>query len=127
FTPGTNLKAWLSLIMKNAFINNYRKNKRRNLFHEEVEDTQESSPLKNMVFNDGESDVYFDEVIALVDELDEVFRTPFLMHIQGYHYDEIQETVGVPMGTVKSRIHHARKQLKNKIHELYADGEAKAE
>ncbi|MEM6967085.1 MAG: sigma-70 family RNA polymerase sigma factor, partial [Bacteroidota bacterium] len=120
FRKDTNLKAWLSTIMKNCFINGYRKNQRRN----ELQDTSAESYFLNSfegtAENEGEMNVNIAEITEVIDSLDEGFRMPFLMAYEGYQYDEIQVAMGnVPMGTVKSRIHHARKILKSKIREMY--------
>ena len=62
------------------------------------------------------------ELTKMVDSLPDTYRTPFLMAYQGYQYDEISDAMGgLPMGTVKSRIHLARKQLKQQIGQLYGE------
>lgn len=120
FTPNTNLKAWLGTIMKNSFINLYRKRQKRS----EVQDTTKENyylggPL-TMTENDGEMSITMKELFKIIDGLEDDYRIPFLMAYQGYKYDEIQKAMGdLPMGTVKSRIFHARKILKNKITRVY--------
>lgn len=120
FQNQTNMKAWLSTIMKNSFINLYRKNKRRS----EVQDFSTEDYLinssKDSIENEGEMNINIAEIISIIDSLDEGYRKPFLMAYQGYQYDEIQEAMGnLPMGTVKSKIHHARRILKEQINSMY--------
>jgi len=120
FQSNTNMRAWLSTIMKNSFVNIYRKNQRRG----EVQDYTNESYLinsgKHTIENEGEMKMNVDELNSIIDKLDESYRKPFLLAYQGYQYDEIQEKMGnLPMGTIKSKIHHARKMLKQKINSVY--------
>lgn len=120
FKENTNMKAWLSTIMKNSFINLYRKNQRRS----EIQDTSAESYFLNSfggtTENEGEMNIHIKEITKIIDELDEGYRTPFLMAYKGYQYNEIQVAMGdLPMGTIKSRIHHARRILKTQIREMY--------
>lgn len=120
FENNTNMKAWLCTIMKNSFINFYRKNKRRSEVQDFSKDEYLINSSHNTIGNEGEINVNVDELTAIIDNLDEGYRVPFLMAYQGYQYDEIEEAMGnLPMGTVKSRIHHARRILKEKINALY--------
>lgn len=120
YIANTNLKAWLSTIMKNSFINLYRKRKRRN----EIQDTTDTdfyiNDSKETIDNDGEMNMNMREIFNIIDDLDEAYRVPFLMAYKGYHYAEIQEAMGnLPLGTIKSRIHQARKMLKQQIRKMY--------
>lgn len=125
FREDTNFRGWLSTIMKNTFINQFRKNKRRS----ELQDTTAEGYLFNSVEstngNEGEVNVQVYELTKVIDRLDDNYRVPFMMAYEGYQYDEIQKAMGnLPMGTVKSRIHHARKILKRRVNELYEDAVA---
>jgi RNA polymerase sigma-70 factor, ECF subfamily len=119
FVENTNFKGWLSTIMKNTFINHFRKSKRRN----ETQDTSDEGFLLNTIessYHEGEANIFANDLREIIDELDEGYRKPFLMAYQGYQYDEIQKAMNnLPMGTIKSRIHHARKILKQRVIELY--------
>lgn len=120
FESNTNMKAGLSTIMKNSFINFYRKNQRRSEVQDFSTDDYLINSSQNTIRNEGEINVHVDELTAIIDNLGEGYRIPFLMAYQGYQYDEIQEAMGnLPMGTVKSRIHHARRILREKINALY--------
>ena len=122
FKKDTNMKAWLSTIMKNSFINLYRKNQRRNEIQDETTGSYFLNSFEGTASNDGEMNINIDEITNLIDQLDEGLRKPFLMAYQGYQYDEIQTAMGnLPMGTVKSRIHHARRILKSRIGAMYEE------
>jgi RNA polymerase sigma-70 factor (ECF subfamily) len=117
YNPGTNFKAWAVTIMRNIFINNYRKKVRRNLIIDQTPNNYYINSGNKTVLNDGESEVTFNELQELVDRLPDDFRVPFLMAYQGYKYDEIAEQLGSPLGTIKSRIFFARKKLQKMYEE----------
>ena len=122
FISNTNLKAWLSTIMKNSFINQYQKHKRRN----EIQDATSGDFYLNTggstAFNEGEMNMNIREITSIIDTLDDNLRIPFLMSYQGYQYNEIQKALGnLPIGTIKSRIHQARKKLKTRINMIHRE------
>ncbi len=122
FTPHTNFKAWLATIMKNSYINQYRKHKRRNEMQDNTADNFYLNTSEKTIPNTGEMNINIQEITKIIDSLDETYRIPFLMTYEGYQYEEIQRALGnIPIGTVKSRIHHARRILKNKIRKMYED------
>lgn len=122
FQTGTNIKAWMGTIMRNTFINQYRRKKRRNEIFDATPNNYFINSGQSVTSNGGEENIRLEEITKLVDELDEKFRKPFLMAYQGYGYDEISITTNAALGTVKSRIFLARKALKMKIIDLY-DGQ----
>ena len=112
FRTNTNLKGWLKVILKNTFINTYRKKASYMI-------TYNSEDYKVM---NGEFDLYKPDNILmtehiqnLIDNLNPDLREPFVMHYEGYKYNEIAEQMNIPLGTIKSRIHQARKVLSNII------------
>ena len=112
---GTNIKAWLFTIMRNIFINDYsRKIKQQTIF-----DNTPNDFLLNYnqaaVFNQAETDLRIKEIYEAIYMLPEIFKTPFLLYFDGYKYHEIAEALNEPLGTIKSRIHFARKLLKEEI------------
>lgn len=117
YRQGTNFKAWAVTIMRNIFINNYRKKVRRNLIVDQTPNNYYINSGDRQVNNDGETDVEYKELIKLVDNLADDFRIPFMMAYEGYKYDEIAEELGSPLGTIKSRIFFARRKLQK----MYAD------
>ena len=118
YQPKTNLQAWLMTIMRNTFINEWRKRKRKQQAAElqipGVTLTQTSATR-----NDGESKVTMQELMKSMDQLEEGLSKPFLMAFRGYKYEEIATEMDLPLGTIKSRIHQARKLLKTSIKRNY--------
>ncbi len=106
---GTNLKAWMYTIMRNIFINNYRRNKK--MVTVGADSTTAINTPASITQNNGWNNVRLAEIKKAVDELPDIFRLSFELHYTGYKYQEIAELLHEPLGTVKSRIHFARKQL----------------
>ncbi len=123
FRPGTNFKAWMFTIMKNIFINNYRKKVKANTIIDSTENLFYINSGSNVIFNDAESNILMDELVKMIEDLDETIKTPFIMHFEGFKYQEIADELELPLGTVKSRIFFARKALKSSILRHYGDYE----
>ena len=121
FRPGTNFKAWLMTIMKNIFINNYRKKVKANTIIDTTENLFYLNSGKNTVENKAESQILMAEITKILNNLDNSLRRPFEMHYLGYKYQEIADELDLPLGTVKSRIFFARKALKERIEAKYGD------
>ena len=119
FRAGTNLKAWLFTIMKNIFINNYRKKMKANTIMDSTDNLFYINSGKSVIANNAESNIMMNEMIGMVEGLEESIKIPFLMHYQGFKYQEIADHLDLPLGTVKSRIFFARKELKNLINIRY--------
>jgi RNA polymerase sigma-70 factor (ECF subfamily) len=122
FETGTNCKAWLFRIMKNSYINIYRKNNREpdKVDYGEIEEFYETIKSEKAAANDLESEIFDnvldDEVMTAVQSLPDDFRTVILLcDIEGLTYEEIAEFVDCPIGTVRSRLHRARKMLAVKL------------
>ena len=111
FSPGTNLKGWLYTIMKNIFINKYRRAMKSNIFNDETENQFYLNSGPNTNSNEGESKLVLDDINSAMNHLSENLRTPFVLSFKGYKYEEISRALKIPLGTVKVRIHHARKEL----------------
>ena len=119
FRPGTNLKAWLFTIMKNIFINNYRKKVKANTIMDNTDNLYYLNSGKNSIDNAADSNILIKELKTMISQLDDSTRIPFLMHYQGFKYQEIADHLSLPLGTVKSRIFFARKDLKSQIARQY--------
>jgi RNA polymerase sigma-70 factor (ECF subfamily) len=119
FRPGTNFKAWLFTIMKNIFINNYRKKTKANTIMDSTDNMYYINSGDTVISNGAESNIMMKELTKMIDALDDSIKVPFLMHYQGYKYQEIADYLELPLGTVKSRIFFARKELKDMIKYQY--------
>ncbi len=115
YTEGTNLKGWLFTIMRNIFINNYRRTSRAAT----IVDTTDNQYLINLpaeAASETPDGTYTaNEITAAINAFSEEYRKPFSMHVAGYKYEEIAEEMGLPLGTVKSRIFSARKRLQERF------------
>lgn len=115
FTANTNFKAWVFTIMKNTFINNYRRNqKTRNTF-DGTDDAFKVAYRQNYASETPEMVQSVVEMNRYIDQLEDEFRIPFKMHTDGYKYKEIAEHLELPIGTVKSRIFFTRKKLQEML------------
>lgn len=119
FTVGTNFKSWCSTIMRNTFINQYRKKKLRRNVNEPIESFLFAVENKNVIPNRGEMNIRMKEYITIFGEIGDIYSVPFLMFYKGYEYKEIASHLEIPIGTVKSRIFLARKKLRDLIKERY--------
>jgi RNA polymerase sigma-70 factor (ECF subfamily) len=115
FAEGTNLKAWLYTIMKNTFITNYQRLVRRNTFIDSTENLHYINSSANITHNLAFSAFMMADINKAIEHLEEAYRVPFVMHFRGFKYHEIAEKLQIPIGTVKNRIHIARKELKEKL------------
>ncbi|MEZ5013822.1 MAG: RNA polymerase sigma factor [Chitinophagales bacterium] len=111
FAEGTNLKAWLMTIMKNIFINNYRRNARRNTIVDTSDNNFLIDSLALSIPNTAETAFIQNDLTEAVRHLDDAYKKPFIMHYRGFKYEEIAAAMKLPLGTVKSRIFFARKQM----------------
>ena len=128
FENGTNCKAWLFRIMKNTFINVYRKESKspEKVDYEEIENFYENIKASNTDDAHLEKDIYDnlldDELTKAISTLPEDFRTVILLcDIEGFTYEEIADFVDAPVETVRSRLHRARKMLFTKLHSYAID------
>lgn len=118
FTTGTNFKAWCAVIMRNTFINEYHKTRRRSRLSAQILPRQEQT-----VENDAEAQLTYKEVERLVQSLHDIYRQPFCLHVDGYSYEEIAQYMQLPIGTIKSRIHTARQWLKPRLQSRWVRNE----
>jgi RNA polymerase sigma factor (sigma-70 family) len=118
FKKGTNLKGWLFTIMRNSFINNYRRITKRNTFLDTQEEQFIIDSAKTFnTFNDGESKFIRQDLANAIDLLPDDLRITFEMNTLGYKYHEIAEKIDIPIGTVKTRIFVARRKLRKHLSE----------
>ncbi len=112
---GTNIKAWLYTIMRNIFINNYRRKAKQNTVLDNTPNEYLMNLNQGTVANEAITGINVKEVQKAIYGLPEIFRNPFLLYFDGYRYHEIADMLKEPLGTIKSRIHFARKLLKTQV------------
>ncbi len=111
FVDYSNLKAWVFTIMKNIFINNYRKSVRVNTVVDSSKDLLLLNNSRDSKFVMPDSEFAYKEINRFIDALEKEFKIPFTMHNEGYKYQEIADNLNLKIGTVKSRIFFTRKKL----------------
>lgn len=115
YVENTNFKGWVFTIMRNIFINNYRRTVRHGVM---IDNTEESVYL-NLPQDSGletpEGSLAAGEITTVINNLNDDYRIPFTMHVQGFKYNEIAQKTGLALGTVKSRIFFARQRLQKAL------------
>jgi len=124
FQQGTNAKAWLFRILKNSFINDYRKKSKEpsKVDYQEVETFYNSEDVDRQITPDlrveALQDMIGDEISTALNSLDVDFRTVIILcDLEGFKYEEMAKILDIPIGTVRSRLHRARNLLKEKLSE----------
>ena len=115
YNVGTNIKAWLYTIMRNIFINNYRRKAKQQTIFDNSENDFFINYNQFSISNHAEGDLKLKEIRKAVSDLPAIFKNPFSLYCDGYKYHEIAELLEEPLGTIKSRIHFARKLLKAQL------------
>lgn len=115
YTDGTNLKAWMYTIMKNTFITNYQRMVRKNTFIDSTDNLHYINSSSNAIENSAYGKFAMKDITKAIENLDDAYKVPFTMHFRGFKYHEIADKLNIPIGTVKNRIHIARKELKYKL------------
>jgi RNA polymerase sigma factor (sigma-70 family) len=115
FESGTNLKGWLYTIMKNTFINNYRRMVKRNTFIDQTDNDFYLDSVAPLVRNEGEQKFIRNDIEMAVSKLPMNLQKPFTMNVRGFKYHEIAEILNIPIGTVKTRIFVARRILRQAL------------
>lgn len=115
YNAGTNIKAWMYTIMRNIFINNYRRTAKQNTIFDSTPNDFLLDYNQVTTANAAESNLFMKEIKEAVYQLPEIFKNPFELYFEGYKYHEIADILAEPLGTIKSRIHFARKLLKQQL------------
>jgi RNA polymerase sigma-70 factor (ECF subfamily) len=128
YQVGTNAKAWLFRILKNAFINDYRKKNKQptKVDYEEIVNFHNEENTSYSSYQDLREEMFQnmmgDEVTNAINALPVDFRTVILLcDIEGFTYEEISKIINIPIGTVRSRLHRSRNMLKEKLAEYAAN------
>lgn len=112
FINDPKLMTWLYVIMKNIYINQYRRERRKHIIYE---DCIHSDHFDTTSFNSNEYKMIHDDIQKALNSIPVENAEIFRLHLDGYKYNEIAETFNLPEGTVKSRIHLTRKVLQQKL------------
>lgn len=115
YVDNVNFKGWVFTIMRNIFINNYRRQVRSATVIDTTEDLYHLNLSQESGLSTPEGSMAAKEIAIAINEFSEEYREPFTMYIAGYKYSEIAEKMNLPLGTVKSRIFFARKRLQNML------------
>ena len=115
YTPDTNFKGWMYTIMRNIFINNYRKTVRDQTFVDQTENLYHLNLPQDSGFESTEGNYDLKEIRRIVHNLPKEYRVPFSMYVSGFKYREIAEKLALPIGTVKSRIFFTRQRLQKEL------------
>lgn len=111
YVDNLNFKGWVFTIMRNLFINNYRRQVRQSTVVDQTEDLYHLNLPQDSGFTSPEGSFAVKEIGAVLNSFSDDYRVPFIMHMEGYKYTEISEKMNLPVGTIKSRIFFARKRL----------------
>ncbi len=115
YAENTNFKAWVMTIMRNIFINNYRRTARAATVVDTTDNLYHLNLSQDSGFESPEESYGASEITMAINEFSDEYRIPFSMHVAGYKYNEIAEKMNLPLGTVKSRIFFARKKLQERF------------
>lgn len=116
------LESWLYVILKNTFLSAYRKHKKRTEKLAMLSDLEGFLPSRRLGVNQAGSLIIAEELERAFKSIKEEYRTTFLLYHKGFKYSEIANILSLPLGTVKSHIHEARKALQRQLRE-FADKE----
>lgn len=118
FREDTNLKGWLYTILKNTFINDYNRRVKHPTYLRDTFTDAFTGAEERVDRNQGAANIKMEEIQKALAAIDEKFSKPFMMHFEGYKYEEIAEEMQLPLGTVKTRIHKARLMLQDELRDM---------
>ena len=115
YAENTNFKAWVFTIMRNIFINKYRREQRAATMVDTTDNLYRLNISQDSGISSPEDSYHAGEIMTVINAFPDEYRIPFSMHVAGYKYNEIAEQMQLPLGTVKSRIFFARKMLQERF------------
>lgn len=121
YVENTNFKGWVFTIMRNIFINNYRRAARTSVSTDDSENQYQINQTEDSSNQSPENTYMVKEVNSAIKAFPPAYRIPFSMHLAGYHYTEIAEHMHLPVGTIKSRIYYARQKLRTLLSDYSSD------
>ena len=118
YVDNVNFKGWIFTIMRNIFINNYRQTVRKATVIDQTEDLYHLNISQDSGLASPEGSYAVKEITQALEGFSDDYRIPFNMYVAGYKYNEIADKMGLPLGTVKSRIFFARKRLRDQLQDF---------
>jgi len=115
YVDNVNFKGWVLTIMRNIFINNYRKELRNQIMIDQTGDLLQLHTSQNSIGENPEETMTIKEIKFVINSLSDDLKIPFSMYLDGYKYNEISTKLELPLGTVKSRIFFARRELQRNL------------
>ncbi|SER96954.1 RNA polymerase sigma factor [Pedobacter rhizosphaerae] len=115
FEEGSNLKGWLFVILKNTFINSYKKSRQKRDLIKPEDELSPGELIPSSIGNKALNSFLMADIQTALAKVPESYRIPFVRYFEGYKYHEIAEELGIPLGTVKTHIHQARLMLKKQL------------
>jgi RNA polymerase sigma-70 factor (ECF subfamily) len=115
YSMGTNISAWLYTIMRNVFINDYRRKSKQRIMFDSTPNDFFINSTKAITVNNAIQSINIKEIQSAIINLPDIFKDPFLLYLDGFKYNEVADMLSEPLGTIKSRIHFARKLLRVQI------------
>jgi len=116
YVDQNNMKAWTLTIMRNVFVDNYRKQMNRKAYCDQTIESTFTNKTEPVSAYDQASEYQAAEITQNINNLNEKFRVPFQMYVDGYKYNEIADNLNLKIGTVKNRIFLSRKHLMSQIY-----------
>ena len=121
YVDNVNFKGWVFTIMRNIFINNYRRAARCATKIDTTDDLYHLNAPQDSGYQSPENSFTVGEVHAAIDSFTPEYKVPFSMHLAGYRYAEIADYMNLPVGTIKSRIYYARQRLRSRLRDYSSD------
>lgn len=115
YVDNVNFKGWVLTVMRNLFINNYHKVVRTQSILDQNADLYNLDIMNESGFNSPDASYQLGEINQAIENLTDDLRVPFSLYLSGYKYQEISDRLSLPLGTIKSRIYFARKELQDKL------------
>jgi len=118
YIDNVNFKGWVLTIMRNIFINNYRKVVKSQTIIDQTENLYHLNLSQDSGLDSPDGTMTLKEINKAIHNLDSDMKTPFTLYLAGYKYNEISDKLNLPLGTIKSRIFFARQELQKSLKDM---------